>query len=78
MRIRIERCPGGAAVVVPEAIAARAGLHDGESADLEVTAGRLIVRPAGQATLAELLAGITPSNLHGEWAPGPPAGVELL
>jgi antitoxin component of MazEF toxin-antitoxin module len=37
-----------------------------------------VVRPAGPATLAELLAGITPENLHGEWAAGPPAGAELL
>ena len=78
MRTRIEKCPGGVAVVVPAAVAARAGLYDGDSADLEVTGGRLIVRPAGSATLAELLAGITPLNLHGEWAAGPPAGADLL
>ena len=29
-------------------------------------------------TLADLLAGITPDNLHGEWASGPPAGAEIL
>jgi antitoxin component of MazEF toxin-antitoxin module len=45
---------------------------------VEVAGGRLVVRPAGPATLAELLAGITPENLHGEWAPGPPAGAEIL
>jgi hypothetical protein len=33
-----------------------------------------VVRPARPATLAEMLAGITPENLHGEWA----AGAELL
>ena len=78
MRTRVEKCPGGVTVVVPEAVAARAGLRGGEPADLEVADGRLIVRPAGPATLAELLAGITPDNLHGEWAAGPPAGAELL
>jgi antitoxin MazE len=78
MRTRVEKCPGGVAVVVPTAVAARAGLRDGEPADLEVAGGRLVVRPAGPATLAELLAGITAENLHGEWAAGPPAGAELL
>lgn len=78
MRSRVEKCPGGVAVVVPEAVAVRAGLRDGESVELEVTGDRLIVRPAGPETLAELLAGITPDNLHGEWAAGPPAGAELL
>jgi antitoxin MazE len=78
MRTRVEKCPGGVAVVIPEAAAVRAGLRDGEPAELEVTSGRLVVRPAGPSTLAELLAGITPENLHGEWAGGPPSGAELL
>jgi len=78
MRTSVESRPGGVAVVVPEAVAARAGLRGGEPAELEVAGGRLIVRPAGPATLAELLAGITPENLHGEWAAGPPTGAELL
>jgi antitoxin MazE len=78
MRIRVEKCPGGLAVVVPESLAIQAGLRDGESVDVELTGGRLVVRPGGSATLAELLAGLTPENLHGEWAPGPPAGKESL
>lgn len=78
MRTSVEPCPGGVAVVIPEAIAALAGLRGGESAELELTGGTLVVRPAGPATLAELLAGITPENLHGEWAVGPPVGAEQL
>ena len=78
MRTRVEKYPGGVAILVPEAVAAHAGLRDGEPAELEVSGGRLVVRPAGPATLAELLAGITPENLHGEWAAGPPAGAEML
>ncbi len=78
MRTRVEKCPGGVVVVVPEAVAACAGLRGGEQAELEVSGGRLVVRPAGPSTLAELLAGITPENLHGEWAAGPPVGAELL
>ncbi|MBA4066142.1 MAG: AbrB/MazE/SpoVT family DNA-binding domain-containing protein [Isosphaera sp.] len=78
MHTRVETCPGGVAVVVPEAVAARAGLRGGEPAELEVAAGRLVVRPAGPGTLAALLAGLTPENLHAEWAAGPPAGAERL
>ncbi len=29
-------------------------------------------------TLAQLVAGITAENLHGEWDTGPPAGKEML
>lgn len=78
MRTRVETCPGGIAVVVPEALAVQAGLRGGSPAEVELAGGRLVVRPAGPATLADLLAGITPDNLHGEWAAGPPAGAELL
>lgn len=78
MRTRIEKCPGGLAVVVPEPLATQAGLRPGVPAELEWSDGRLIVRPSGPATLAELLAGITPENVHTEWASGPPAGAELL
>ena len=78
MHTRVETCPGGVAVVVPEALAAQAGLRVGSPAEVEVSGGQLVVRPSGPATLADLLAGITPDNLHGEWAAGPPAGAELL
>ncbi len=78
MRTRVEKCSGGLAVVVPEALALQAGLRDGGPVELELAGGRLVVRPEGPATLAELLSGITPENLHEEWAAGPPAGAELL
>ena len=78
MRIRVEKCPGGIALVVPEPLAIQAGLRPGGPAELELAGGRLVVRPGVPATLAELLAEITPENLHAEWAAGPPAGAELL
>ena len=61
MRTAIEKRSGGLAVIVPQPLAAEAGLHAG-----------------GPAMLDGLLVGITPDNLHGEWAEGPPVGSELL
>jgi antitoxin MazE len=78
MRTRVEKCPGGLAVIVPESLADQAGLRPGVPAELEWGDGRLVVRAGSPATLAELLAGITPENLHEEWAAGPPDGAELL
>ncbi len=78
MRTRVETCPGGVAVVVPADLAEQAGLRGGGPAEIEFAGGRLVVRSSGPATLADLLAKITPENLHGEWAGGPPAGAELL
>jgi antitoxin component of MazEF toxin-antitoxin module len=78
MRTNVVSCPGGVTIVIPESVAARAGLRGGTAVDLEVATGKVVVRPVGPETLADLLAGITPNNLHSEWAPCPPAGAELL
>lgn len=78
MRASIESRPDGVAIIIPETVAVRAGLRGGESADVELAGGRIVVRATGRATLAEMLAGITPENLHGEWAACPPRGAELL
>lgn len=78
MQTLVKKCPGGYSVVVPEELAALAGLTDGEPADLEATSGRLIVHGTAPDELAALLARVTADNRHGEWAPGPPVGGELL
>ncbi|CAN5350622.1 AbrB/MazE/SpoVT family DNA-binding domain-containing protein [soil metagenome] len=78
MRIRVEKCAGGVALVLPESLAAQAGLSVGTSANLELAGGQLVLRPCGLDTLADILARITPENLHAEWASGAPAGAELL
>jgi len=78
MVARVEKCSGGLAVIVPTSLADQAGLHDGLSVVLEFAGGNLVVRPKSSPTLDELLERITPENLHGEWANGPPAGAELL
>lgn len=78
MLTHIETHPAGVAVIVPHVLAARVGLHSGEPAEVELSGGGLVVRPSGPTSLANLLAGITPDNLHGEWAAGPPAGAEQL
>ena len=78
MRTRVEKCPGGLAVIVPESLAAQAGLRDGATAELELTDGRLVVRSHQYNSLAEILAAITPENMHPECEFGPPVGAELL
>ena len=69
-----------ATALVPEVLATKAGIRGGEPVEIEVAGGRLVVRatPLGMGTLADLLAKVTPGNLYGEWAAGPPAGAELL
>ncbi len=76
MVARVEKCPDGFAVIVPTSLANQAGLHAGFPIVLEFAGGYLVVRPKSSPTLDELLARITPENLHGEWADGPPVGSE--
>ena len=78
MKTHIEKCIGGLAVVVPETMAVEAGLKEGTPVDLELTAGRLELRPRNPVALEDLMAQVTPENLHGEWAKGPPIGSEIL
>ena len=78
MLSHIEKCPGGLAVVLPESLAIQSGLQDGGAVDIELTSGRLVIRLGNPETLAQILAGITPENLHGEWTTGSPVGAELL
>ena len=78
MQTRVEPYRGDLAVVVPTDLAARAGLRAGEAVEVELAGGRLVVGPPGGVTLAELVAQITPENLHVAWDDGPPVGRELL
>lgn len=54
------------------------GEADIPPAGLDALAGELLAPPSRSKTLADLLAGITPDNLHGEWLTGPPVGAEQL
>ena len=77
MRTRVEKCPGGLAVIVPESLVTQAGLREGATAELELTDGRLVVRPHQYNSLVEILAAITPENMHPECDFGPPVEAEL-
>jgi len=46
--------------------------------DIELTNGRLVVRPSGPGSLQELLTGITLENINIAREDGPPVGKELL
>ncbi len=78
MRTSVESHSGNLAVLIPAEIASKAGLIAGGSVDIELTNGRLVVRPSGPGSLQELLAGITLENINIAWEDGPPVGKELL
>ena len=66
------------AVRIPRAAAEQARLREGDSVLIEVSEGRIGLRPVtGIPTLEELVAQITPENRRGEIAWGPDVGKEI-
>ena len=63
---------------IPQNIAEQVGLNEGTPVVLEVSDGRLVVKPKRKKySLAELLEGITPENLHPETDTGEEVGNEI-
>jgi antitoxin MazE len=80
MRVTVKKWGNSASVRIPAAIMEAAHLTLDEVVDIREEGGRIViepVRPRGY-DLAELLAGITPENLHAEIDFGGPLGKESL
>ena len=80
MRVTVKKWGNSAAVRIPATILEAVHLKLDGTVDVREEGGRIViepVRPRGY-NLAELLAGITPENLHAEVDFGAPAGKEAL
>jgi antitoxin MazE len=79
MRVRLQKCGNSLAVRIPKSFAAETDLDTGSVVDLTLEDGRLVITPLPDAgpTLQDLLAEITPENLHSEMGTGGPMGGEI-
>jgi antitoxin MazE len=80
MRVIVKKWGNSASVRIPAAIMEAARLSLDETVDVREEGGRIViepVRPHGY-DLAQLLAGITPDNLHAEADFGPAVGKEAF
>lgn len=77
MEVKAQMWGNSLAIRLPKSLATDCGIKTGESLDVTADNGRLVIRKHGP-TLDELLAGITPDNLHAEVSFGPAVGKELL
>ena len=75
MRVKVCRWGNSAAVRVPAPALRDAGLQVGQSLELRVEDGRLVLEPAAES-LDALLAKVTPENRHGLELEGPSVGAE--
>jgi antitoxin MazE len=78
MKTRIQKWGNSLALRIPKSYAAEAGLEKETPVEVELIDGKLVITPATRKkyTLDELLAGITPENLHEEFDTGPSVGRE--
>ena len=76
---RVRRWGNSLAVRIPRAVAEESGVQEGVLVDLVPARGKLVVSPTRprRYRLADLLARVRPSNLHGETGTGSRVGREV-
>lgn len=80
MRVVVKKWGNSASVRIPSGIMQAARLRLDEAVDIREEDGRIVIEPIStpEQTLARLLEGITPENMHGEVDMGAPVGKEIL
>jgi antitoxin MazE len=79
MEMRIKKWGNSLALRIPQAFANEAGLAKDSPVEMTLEAGRLVITPitGSKLRLDDLLAGITPDNIHHEVDTGDPMGNEI-
>jgi antitoxin MazE len=80
MRVIVKKWGNSASVRIPAGIMEAARLSLDAPVDVREEGGRIVIEPirSNEYDLAQLLADITPENLHNEIDFGAPVGKELL
>jgi len=80
MRVTVKKWGNSAAVRIPASIMEAINLNLDEQVDVREEGGHIVIEPVRtrQYSLDQLLAAITPDNLHDEADFGAPVGKELL
>ncbi|WP_274365609.1 AbrB/MazE/SpoVT family DNA-binding domain-containing protein [Paenibacillus thermotolerans] len=73
--VQVQKWGNSLGIRIPKSLALKVGLEEGSEIDLDVEDGHLVIKPKS-ISLEELLAQITPDNLHREVSTGEPEGRE--
>jgi len=78
MKTRIQRWGNSLAIRIPRAYVADSHLEENMTVEITQEDGHLVItpQPARRWSLAALLAGVTPDNIHREVETGPSVGNE--
>ena len=78
MRVIVKKWGNSAAVRIPAAVMAAAGLSLNAMVDVREKNGRIVIEPVQNDSLAAMIADITPENVHNEVNFGTPVGSEAF
>jgi antitoxin MazE len=77
MTVKVKRVAGALTLVIPDEVAAVAGITEDTEVSLTPTTGAVTAKKKPKYTLDELLSGVTPENRHAYIDFGPPMGNEV-
>ena len=78
MKVQIQKWGNSLALRIPKSFAIESKITQGVTVDVSIENGKIIVFPvAEEFSLEDLLAKVTPENLHGEINTGNPVGNEV-
>ena len=78
MRVKVQKWGNSLALRIPRSLAVESQIEKGSEVNVSLVEGNLVVTPVTKQryTLEELVAGITPQNIHHEVDTGPARGDE--
>jgi antitoxin MazE len=78
MKTRVQKWGNSLALRIPKSFASEVGLKNESPVDVSMADGNLVIAPLAKSelTLRQLLAKVTPENIHHEVETGPATGNE--
>ncbi len=78
MKTRVQKWGNSLALRIPKSFASEVGLQRESPVEVSLEDGKLVIAPIGkpELTLKQLLAKVTPENIHHEVETGPATGNE--
>jgi antitoxin MazE len=79
MKTRVRKWGNSLALRIPKSFASEVGLKSDSPVEVSMEDGKLVIAPVSNAqlTLKQLLAKVTPENIHHEIETGPAIGNEI-
>lgn len=76
MKVQVKKWGNSLAIRIPKLLADDVRISEGATVDLNVRDGDIVVKTRPHLALQDLLAGVRPANVPGEWETGRPVGRE--